>query len=90
MTLLRMPRAFRERKLCEAPPLVNQDVESVVVNARLCGAEVLQEIKIRPAVWADVYRSRLAAPDADTRIAPGKSRFYETVTEVNSNLFFLS
>jgi hypothetical protein len=26
----------------EAPPLVDQDVRSVVVDARVCGAEVLQ------------------------------------------------
>ena len=45
----------RERKFCETPRVVDQDVKSVVVNARLCGAKVLQQIEIRPPVWTESY-----------------------------------
>ena len=48
--------AFRERKLCKAPPLVDQDVEGVVENARFRGAKVLEEIEIRPAIWTKRYQ----------------------------------
>jgi hypothetical protein len=34
---------------------MNQDVKSKVDNARLCGAKVLQQMKIRPAVGAESY-----------------------------------
>ena len=48
--------AFRERKLGEAPPLVNQDVEGVINNARFCGAKILQKIEVGPAVGAKGYQ----------------------------------
>jgi hypothetical protein len=35
---------------------MHQDVEGVVDNARFCGANVLQPIKIRPAVGAEGYQ----------------------------------
>ncbi|HET6217165.1 MAG TPA: hypothetical protein VFE27_09140 [Acidobacteriaceae bacterium] len=35
---------------------MNRDVESIVDNARLCGAKVLQHIKTRPSVGAEGYQ----------------------------------
>jgi hypothetical protein len=34
----------------QASPVMNQDVEGLVDNARLCGAKVLQQIKVGPSV----------------------------------------
>ena len=48
--------ALQEWTLCEAPPLMHQDVEGVVDDARLRGAKVLQEMEVRPAVGAEGYQ----------------------------------
>jgi hypothetical protein len=48
--------AFRQRKPGEETPLVDQDVKGVVENARLCGAEVLQQIEVWSAVWTERYQ----------------------------------